>query len=611
MRRRITALFLFSLVFYSLLGFLLVFSSQVVYSDELDEQLEEVEEEIEETQEEYEEVEGELKKLRNQAAEVQGELNRLSGELSLRQADLDQVGAKITAVETLLAEIVRHLEIKRKELAIKEAIRNRTVRDLYKRTRVSELDFWLSSGEVTDLARTMGYYKGYLGKTRQIIRGVNSEIGQFEKDQAEAEGIKVDLESQKVQLVALRDKVASQAAEVQGELDQISSQSSALENELASLSNALSELSAKQRDILRAKFDASSERLTVGDYEESAQVLPEPPSSPAYAFFSRGYPHRVGMNQYGARGRAEDGQDYKEILEAYYGDDIKIEGDCDDDKKIPVEGYGNLKLEEYLYGLGEMPSSWPMEALKAQAVAARSYALNYVDYYWSDGKVWERSSSRAICTTQACQVYLGHSKGGRWEEAVDGTCGKVITYDGKPITAWYASTAGGYTRSSSQVWGGSRPWAKGIRDGKCNDWEGCSYDGPNYGNSPWFHRAWGEGRHDGPWLTEEEAEDIFNTYLLVEENDSYTEDLSPIDRGGMSMGEVKDKLEDGDIDPVGEIEKIEVYNDGEGYTTKVRIYSENYDGKDFDGYQFRSIFNLRSPGTLVIWTSFFDVLRED
>ena len=552
-----------------------------------------------------------MEALRDQAAAVQVELTRLAGELSVRQSDVDRVAAEIAATEDELARILLSLERKRQELTVKEAIRNRSIRDLYKRTRLSWLDFWLAGEEAVDLVRTVGHYKGYLGKMREVIFGVNTAIGQFEADRAEAERLGLQLKEQKESLVALRDKVAVVVAGTQSQLDQINSQAAALENELSNLASSLSELSAKQREILRAKFGASSERLTVGDYEEGKQVLPDPPSSPAYAFFTRGYPHRVGLNQYGARGRAEDGQDYEEILEAYYGDEVEIEGDCDRDLKIPVEGYGNLKLEEYLYGLGEMPSSWPKEALKAQAVAARSYALNYINYSWSDGKIRERSSPQAICTTQACQVYLGHSKGGRWEEAVDNTCGKVVAYGGKPITAWYASTAGGYTRSSSQVWGGSRPWAKGIRDGQCDDWEECSFDGPNYGNSPWFHKAWGEGRHDGPWLTEEEAEDIFNAYLLVEEDAGYTNELSPIDQGGMSLDEVKDKLEDEDIEPVGKIDKIEVYDDGEGYTTKVRLYSENYDGKDFDGYKFRSVFNLRAPGTLVIWTAFFDVLRED
>ena len=105
-----------------------------------------------------------------------------------------------------------------------------------------------------------------------------------------------------------------------------------------------------------------------------------------------------------------------------------------------------------------------------------------------------------------------------------------------------------------------------------------------------------------------EVEDIFNAYLLSNKDSSYNKYLSPVDKGGWSSDKVKDKLDDLGIDPVGAISGVSMKDDGTGYTTSVVLKSANYSEKTFDGYKFRSVFNLRSPGSLVLWTSFYDVL---
>jgi peptidoglycan hydrolase-like amidase len=132
------------------------------------------------------------------------------------------------------------------------------------------------------------------------------------------------------------------------------------------------------------------------------------------------------MSQYGALGRAKQGQNYEQILRAYYGSGIEIR-DHNPDAQITVQGYGTYSLEEYAKRIYEMPGSWGdeggMEALKAQAVAARSYAL---------------ARGGPICSTEACQVFKPGPKGGKWEEAVirRGEKRKRIT-----ISTWYAQQA--------------------------------------------------------------------------------------------------------------------------------------------------------------------------
>lgn len=112
--------------------------------------------------------------------------------------------------------------------------------------------------------------------------------------------------------------------------------------------------------------------------------------------------------------------------------------------------------DKYLYGLGEMPSSWPAAALQAQAVAARTYA------YYKHATVGDRRSS-CDCTVYAStldQVYVGWDKesgsyGSSWVAAVDYTSTITILSSGAPILALYHSSSGGRTDANEDAWGGS------------------------------------------------------------------------------------------------------------------------------------------------------------
>jgi SpoIID/LytB domain protein len=125
------------------------------------------------------------------------------------------------------------------------------------------------------------------------------------------------------------------------------------------------------------------------------------------------------------------------------------DGDCAMRLILSVDPQG------YLYGLGEVPSSWPMAAMKAQAVAARTYAFTKAAV----------SQHRAVCdcalyATANDQVYAGWDKeggvdGDRWVSAVNQTGGRVITEGNQTIQAFYMSSSGGFTENNENVWGGS------------------------------------------------------------------------------------------------------------------------------------------------------------
>jgi len=108
-----------------------------------------------------------------------------------------------------------------------------------------------------------------------------------------------------------------------------------------------------------------------------------------------------------------------------------------------------LPMEEYLYGVlpSEMPESFGAEALKAQAVCARSYACNQLlaNRYYAYGAHVDDSMN--------CQVYQNYGENEGAIQAVKATFGKILTKDGKCITAYYFSCSGGHTSDSSDVWG--------------------------------------------------------------------------------------------------------------------------------------------------------------
>lgn len=124
-----------------------------------------------------------------------------------------------------------------------------------------------------------------------------------------------------------------------------------------------------------------------------------------------------------------------------------------------------LPLDEYLYGVvsAEMPASFEKEALKAQAVVARTYTL----YKIVNGN--KKHGESDICDdSNCCQAWISkEARFAKWDEkdretywnkivnAVNSTQGKIITYEGKPINAFFHANSGGATEAPVNVWGGS------------------------------------------------------------------------------------------------------------------------------------------------------------
>ena len=138
---------------------------------------------------------------------------------------------------------------------------------------------------------------------------------------------------------------------------------------------------------------------------------------------------------------------------------------------------GELGIEEYLYGVlaKEMSPDWPIEALKAQAVVARTWALNNLGKYSELGY--------DLSDDERSQIYSGLGDSSpRVRRAVEETAGEVLRWRGKPLRAYFHSCCGGRTASPS-LWGEDSPKPlRGIHDPHCKD-------SPHYKWSAYFSRS--------------------------------------------------------------------------------------------------------------------------
>ena len=136
-----------------------------------------------------------------------------------------------------------------------------------------------------------------------------------------------------------------------------------------------------------------------------------------------------------------------------------------------------IDLEEYLYGVvsAEMPASFEVEALKAQAIVARTYTI------YKEKNDSGKHGEAGICDSpNCCQAWVSkEDRLTRWDEdkkedywnkivsAVDSTKGKIVTYEGEPINAFFHSNSGGTTEAPADVWRRKRiP----IFANSCNSW---------------------------------------------------------------------------------------------------------------------------------------------
>lgn len=526
-------------------------------------------------------INDDIKKITQQITDLENAISPLKKESTGLQSKINLAKSQIIQIEKQAVTLSQQLVEKESELEVQKVLLAERVKRYYKNSKkFNSFLIFFSNNENGSLFQQYAWYQSIISKDKDTITQYSSEIKVLNDN-------KKKLELEKVKLAKIKTDLESRFG--------------FLVNEIKKAEIYKAELSAKQKELEAKKLASLNLPTSVGSGTMMCtdDRKTDPGFGSGFAFFTFGIPHHVGLNQYGAYGRAKAGQNYKDILNAYFNN-VSIE------KKpninINVKGFGSMPLEQYLLGIYEVPESWPIEALKAQVIAARSYALSYTD-----------NGAKEICTTQACQVYKGGNKGGQWEQAVKATEGETLVQGGQVVTAWFASTSGGYTYTSSDIGWKATGWTKNLRDtsGDINSFDDLhnkAYDK----DSPCFYSAQGYRKeyNKSAWLKPSEVADIANAILLSQRDPSINNNLLPPDQGGWSIDKVKEELKSRGVTPYNSISSVSIsWDKGSGRTTQISL-SGDAGSSSFDGSTWKSYFNSRAPANIAIVGPLFNVEKR-
>ncbi len=522
----------------------------------------------------------ELDDLNKQISDLTTALNQSVAATKPLESQLQALQAQITGIKNKVVLIEREMATKKKDIdegyknmAEKEKILNQTVRSYYIKSYYNNpLSLFLSSGNASEITQLLAYQRAKTNQDKEVITNIALTLTDLEER-------KKHLETEQKKLISVKSTLDEQTTKLDGVIKGAKAYQAEVSSQLASLS-------AKQNEILNARSGGFTANVgdsdLADDYNASIKGFREAAPSGSFAVFSFGaHTHRKGMSQYGARGRAQAGQSANTILKAYYG---KEPVSKDTGGTIRVSGYGDMDFEgRYLLGIAEMPSSWHPEALKAQAIAARTYAYRY------------KAENREICTTEACQVYnnsKASSPPDSWRQAVESTRGQIL----EDVVTYYASTHGGF--ASPIGWDTSD--GSGGTDFMNKAWE-------KSGGSPWLYKAWytkdysissDKCGRSNPWLTSQEIADIINATRFRDDRVTPITTSCYPGTNPYSMDELRSKS-----NGPSSVSSVNVIQ-GNGSTNEI-VFQTNIGEIRVSASDFKTAFNLRAPGYLAIPQSGF------
>jgi len=550
-------------------------------------------------------LDADIAKLTEEIAQIDKAISPLKKESTDLSAKINSAKSQIANAEKQMTVLNTRIVEKTAELEIQKTLLGQRVRRYYINSmKFDPLMIFFESNESSDLIRQYNWYQSIISQDRNLIVTYSSDLTNLNQN-------KTDLETQKTKLAALKSSLESRFGFLAGEIKKA-------ETYKSELNQKLKDLEAQRIGSLNLPKSALSGISCIDDRKI------DPGFGTGFAFFTFGIPHHVGLNQYGALGRANAGQSAEDIIRAYYqnieftsgkeGQSVVV--GCE--KETPTNkcqhnefgqqfNHESMNIEEYLKHIYEMPTSWPEAALQAQVMAARSYALRvYSEKGW-------------LAPSQADQVIKKELNNDRWISAVNATRGKVITSGGQPIKAWFASTAGGYTFTSGDVWGGDTSWTKRMRDtnGDINSFDDLfqkAYDR----ESPCFYSAQGYRKeyNKSAWLKPSEVADIVNVVLLYQKDSSTQNHLCYQDNSKgcndtWNSDRVKTELKNRGGNPFNSISSASVtdWNKNEGRSITLS-FAGDAGNISLDAQIFKSLFNIRAPANISIVGKLFNIEKR-
>src|SRR2546429_3117762 len=254
-----------------------------------------------------------LSSIKQQQADLQGQLNSASKDLNSTQAQLNDFQSKANGIRTQLDQAQASLDGAQAQLDKSKDLFKRRVKDLYEQGKVTSWElFFVSNYSFSEALQTLGLREAVLTKNMKLISQYTDDVKKLAEARDQWAASNKTAQAQLAQVQAIKN---AQAAKYNA----IARTNGSLSSQASRVNSTIKNLTGQQQQIIAAKIAATSQSTTVGNAAPASTPLPPAPGGGYFAFMNYGYPHRIGMNQYGAFGRAKAGQGYQTILQAYYG----------------------------------------------------------------------------------------------------------------------------------------------------------------------------------------------------------------------------------------------------------------------------------------------------
>ncbi|MCA9374849.1 SpoIID/LytB domain-containing protein [Candidatus Dojkabacteria bacterium] len=543
-------------------------------------------------------------------ADTQAKIDKISkSNLSIDQK-IAAIDVEISSVDSEIQGVKNDIKKREEEISNEEKNLNKELETLkiisasiYKDSRMSWLEIILVNQSNPDFWHAVSLKRYVLSNQRKEILKISDKIDLINDSKDLLEEEKGILAKNKSKLEESRAVFVNERAQILQQLYVQAAKQQALRDEIGSLNKQLKGLTSKLQKAIAAKAAPSPAEVTeTGGGNTQGGTSPQTPSQTEgeYQIFVDG--EQIGDNYAGPIRLipTDSGNNVFRVNGTlYYRGALEFRTDSN------VYMINELPFETYLFGLGEVPSSWPSEALKAQAIAGRTYAAQN----------WSKRSDQSYNLRDDTfdQNYVGYSKeaengGGNWVAAVNSTKNKVLKSGGQLISAYYHSTCGGHTLASEEVWVSALSYARAESDWYQSGGNWVSYDA----SSPWSYKKWGSAN-----INDSQMNDLINATIYLSQNPNSQTRQNEIlrsDFGGLTPQQLLDKLGDEDSVQVqvGDLTSVKsIYNNGSTQIDSTARMTDNIHitgvngTMDLDADSFWIVFNARSPGDLTLYYSNF------
>ncbi|MDD4785407.1 MAG: hypothetical protein PHH12_03030, partial [Candidatus Shapirobacteria bacterium] len=289
--------------------------------------------------------------VKKQINDLENAINPLKKESTGLQSKITSAKSQIFQIEKQVVSLGQQLIEKESDLEVQRLLLSERVKRYYKNSKkFNSFLIFFANKENSSLFQQYTWYQSIISQDKNTITQYSSEIKTLNDN-------KNKIEAEKVKL----DKIKK---DLENRFGFLSTEIKKAENYKGQLNSKLKDLEAQRIAKLNLPTSAGSGGISCVDDRKV-----DPGFGTGFAFFTFGIPHHVGLNQYGALGRAKAGQSAEDIIRAYYqnieisggkeGENVKVNGTNEFGQTFNNEV---MNIEEYLKHIYEMPTSWPESA---------------------------------------------------------------------------------------------------------------------------------------------------------------------------------------------------------------------------------------------------------